>query len=72
MAFTMSGRARRIAFAALALLALLAFASPDRRADIAIRMQRIDDLSPQRLEAVLDIGIFAVSVLITWSKRLTT
>ncbi|MBN8812038.1 MULTISPECIES: hypothetical protein [Sphingomonas] len=54
------------------MLALLAFASPDRRADIAIRMQRIDDLSPQRLEAVLDIGIFAVSVLITWSKRLTT
>ena len=72
MAFTMSGRARRIAFGALAALALLAFASPNRRADIAIQMQRVDDLSPQRLEAVLDIGFFAGSVLITWSKRLTT
>jgi len=72
MGFTMSGRARKIAIGALAALALLAFASPDRRADIAIHMHRVDDLTPQRVEAVVDIGIFAISVLVTWSKRLTT
>lgn len=68
----MSGRARRNAFGALALLALIAFASSDRRADIEIRMQRVGDLSPERIEAVLDIGIVAISVLVTWSRRLAT
>jgi len=68
----MSGRAKKIAFGALAALALLAFASPNRRADIAVHMHRVDDLAPQRIEAVIDIGVFAISVLVTWSKRLTT
>lgn len=68
----MSGRAKKIAFGALAALALLAFTSPNRRADIAVHMHRVDDLTPQRIEAVVDIGVFAISVLVTWSKRLTT
>lgn len=52
------------------LLALITFL-PDRRADIAISVQRPDDIAPQRVQAVVDVGIVAVSVLVTWSKRLT-
>jgi hypothetical protein len=68
----MPGRARKIAFGALAVLSLLLLASPERRADIAIHLHRVDDVSPQRVEAAVDIGIVAISVLVTWSKRLTT
>jgi hypothetical protein len=72
MRVTMSGRARKIAFGALAALTLIAFASPNHRADISLQMHRVDDLAPQRIEAVVDIGVLAISVLVTWSKRLTT
>lgn len=68
----MSGRARKFALGALAVLALIPLASPDRRANFEIHMQRPDDLSPQRIEAAFEIGMVAVSVLITWSKRLTS
>ncbi|MEP9357921.1 hypothetical protein [Sphingomonas sp. KR3-1] len=57
---------------ALAMLALIPLASPDRRANFEIHMQRADDVSPQRVEAAFEIGLVAVSVLVTWSKRLTT
>ena len=57
-----------LAFGAAALL-LIALA-PDRRADIAIAMQRQGDASPQRVEAALDLGLVAISVLVTWSRRL--
>jgi hypothetical protein len=53
-----------------AALALLSF-MPDRRADIAISVQRPDDLAPQQVKAVVDLGLVAVSVLVTWSKHLT-
>jgi hypothetical protein len=72
MPFTMSGRAKKIALGALAVLALIPLASPDRRANLEIHMQRPDDLAPQRIEAAFEIGMVAVSVLITWSKRLTS
>lgn len=68
----MSGRTRKIVLGALAVLALIPLASPDRRANIEIHMQRPGDLAPQRLEAAFEIGMVAVSLLITWSKRLTT
>jgi hypothetical protein len=66
----MTQRNRRIVAIGAALLALLAFV-PDRRADIAISIQRPDDVAPQRVQAVVDVGLVAVSVLVTWSKHLT-
>ena len=66
----MTQRVRRIVAIGAVALALLAFV-PDRRADIAISIQRPDDVAPQRVQAVVDVGVVAVSVLVTWSKRLT-
>ncbi|RYD52556.1 MAG: hypothetical protein EOP60_10045 [Sphingomonadales bacterium] len=53
----------------VALLALIAFA-PDREASFAISMQRVGDPAPQKIEAAVDLGLVAVSVLVTWSRRL--
>jgi hypothetical protein len=55
---------------AAALLALAAFSSSPPRADIRILAHQSGDRTPQRMQAAIDVGIFAVSVLITWSKRL--
>ncbi|MES2988547.1 MAG: hypothetical protein V4808_11630 [Pseudomonadota bacterium] len=49
-------------------LLLLSFAN-DRRADISIAMARHGDPSPYKVEAALDLGVVAVSVLVTWSER---
>jgi hypothetical protein len=67
----MSGRARNIAIAALALIALCLVAAPHRRAEFALQMHRMDDVAPQRVQAVVDLGVVAISVLVTWSRRLT-
>jgi hypothetical protein len=72
MSFTMSSRARKFALGAFAAVALLPLAAPDRHANLHINMERPGDTAPQRLEAAFHIGLVAVSVLVTWSKRLTT
>ena len=66
----MTQRRRTILIAAVAALGLIAFASPDHRADIRILTHRAGDLDPQRAQAVVDIGLASISVLVTWSKRL--
>jgi hypothetical protein len=63
-------RNRRILLAAVGMVALVALASPGHRADIRIVAHQPGDLSPQRAQAVLDLGVASVSVLVTWSKRL--
>lgn len=55
---------------ALAALAFCAFATAPHRADIAILTHRQGDLAPERVEAVVDVGSLAVSVLVTWSRHL--
>lgn len=67
----MPSRRRKIAIAAVAGLALAALASHDHRADIEILTHRAGDSAPQRMQAVIDLGVIAVSVLVTWSGRLT-
>lgn len=62
-------RNRIIVMLGAAALLLISLAT-DRRADIAVALQRQGDPSPQRVEAVVDIGLVAVSVLVTWSRRL--
>ena len=63
-------RSRTVLIAAAALLAFLMLASPDHRADIRILAHRPGDLAPQKAQAIVDIGLASVSVLVTWSKRL--
>ncbi|MDP5281296.1 hypothetical protein Q9Q95_20390 [Sphingomonas sp. DG1-23] len=63
-------RNRIVLIASAAALALLAWASPDHRADIRILAHRPGDLAPQKAQAIIDIGLASVSVLVTWSKRL--
>ena len=66
----MSKRRGRIVIAGAALLALVALASPDRTAGIEIHAHNQGDRAPQQMQAVVDLGVFAFSLLITWSKRL--
>lgn len=61
---------RRILIAAVAALGLIAFAAPDHRADIRILTHNPGDLDPQKAQAVVDLGLASISVLVTWSKRL--
>ena len=63
-------RRHTILVAAGAALALLALASPDHRADIKILTHRPGDVAPQKAQAVVDLGLASISVLVTWSKRL--
>ena len=60
---------RTLVIGAAGLLALAAFASPPQ-ADIRILTHSQADRTPQRMQAALDLGVFAVSVLVTWSERL--
>jgi len=53
----------------VAALALLALVSPHNRADIRILTHDKSDLSPHKMQAVIDLGIVAVSVLYTWTSK---
>jgi len=63
-------RSRTFLIAATAALAFVVIASPDHRADIRILAHHPGDLAPQKAQAIVDIGLASVSVLVTWSKRL--
>lgn len=63
-------RNRRILGLAVVVLALIALAMPERRADIRILTHDQGDHAPQRIQAAIDLGGLAVSVLITWTRRL--
>ncbi|AJP72973.1 hypothetical protein [Sphingomonas hengshuiensis] len=63
-------RRNRIILAGAAALALVAFASPQHRASIQILAHDQGDVSPRRIQAVVDLGLVGVSVLVTWSRRL--
>jgi hypothetical protein len=60
---------RRIALAggAAALLALVAMPGPT--ADIRILTHDVTDTAPHKVQAAIDVGVFAVSLLYTWSER---
>ncbi len=62
-------RDRRIGLlVAAALLLTLSVRHPT--ADIRIITHDRTDLTPQRVQAALDLGVFAVSVLVTWTRHL--
>ncbi|MFL9841245.1 hypothetical protein ABS767_09745 [Sphingomonas sp. ST-64] len=60
---------RRIALAAggASLLAIGAIAHPS--ADIHIITHEASDISPRKVQAAVDVGVMAVSVLYTWTER---
>ena len=62
-------RRRKIVIAGAAALALLALTAKHPRADIQILTHQAGDLSPRKLQAAVDTGMFAVSVLVTWSRQ---
>lgn len=64
-------RKRKIAIAGVAALALLGLTAHPPHANIEILTHRAGDLSPQKMQAAIDIGLFAVSVLVTWSRHFT-
>ncbi|MBB5709726.1 hypothetical protein [Sphingomonas xinjiangensis] len=66
----MTKRVRTLMWAGLAGIALIAIAAPPHRADITIVTHHQGDLSPQRMQAVVDLGIVGFSFLLTWSKQL--
>jgi hypothetical protein len=62
-------RDRRIAVTVIvALLFIIALRHPS--ADIRIITHDQADRAPQRVQAAIDVGVFAVSVLVTWTRRL--
>jgi|GEM_PF-500535 len=66
----MDTRRGRIVVAGLAALALFALVSPHNRADIRILTHDKSDLSPHKLQAAIDVGIVAISVLVTWTAKI--
>lgn len=61
-------RNRRIAlFGALALVMVAATRHPS--ADLRILLHDPSDLAPHRVQAAIDLGVMAVSVLITWTSH---
>ena len=61
-------RNRRIAiFVALALLVVAAMRHPS--ADLRIQLHDPADLAPHRVQAAIDVGVMAVSVLVTWTSH---
>jgi hypothetical protein len=61
-------RNRRAAmFLALVLVATVALRHPS--ADLRIQLHDPGDLTPHRVQAALDLGVMAVSVLVTWTSH---
>ena len=48
---------------------LLALAARHPSADIRILTHAADDRAPHRIQAALDLGVVAVSLLVTWTGR---
>lgn len=67
----MRSRVRDFLITGAALLAAVSFAAPDHQATIRILTHDPRDLAPQQVQAAVDLGLVGVSVLVTWSRRLT-
>lgn len=63
-------RNRRMNVVLLAALVLAFAAVRHPSADIRILTHDVGDRSPVRVQAAIDLGVVAVSVLVTWTKRL--
>jgi hypothetical protein len=67
----MMSRHKRLLLIAGAIALVVAIARPPRpHADLEILTHRAGDTAPQQVHAAIDLGILAVSVLVTWSRQL--
>lgn len=53
----------------LALVALAVFAARPASADLRVLMHHSGDPAPHQISAVVDLGVVALSLLITWSTK---
>ena len=60
-------RRTRVAMVAGALIVLVAARQPS--ADIRILTHDRGDTTPARFQAAVDVGLMAVSILVTWTSR---
>lgn len=60
---------RRPALLVICALVLIAMAVRHPSADIRVLTHDAGDQSPQQVRAAIDIGVMAVSVLVTWSSK---
>ena len=67
----MDKRRIRIAAAGIAALALFAIVSPHNRADIRILTHDKSDHDPVTMRAAVDLGLVAVSIVVTWTAGLS-
>jgi hypothetical protein len=58
---------RIVAFAVLTVLMVAAMRHPS--ADLRIQLHDPADLAPHRVQAAVDLGVLAVSVLVTWTSH---
>ncbi|KTF70388.1 hypothetical protein ACNFJ7_10960 [Sphingomonas sp. HT-1] len=52
-------------------VALVALQAERPRADFQILTHRAGDMAPQKVQAAIDMGVVAVSVIVTWSRALS-
>lgn len=64
-------RNKRLLMIAGAIALVIAVVHPSRpHADLEILTHRAGDTAPQQVHAAIDLGILAISVLVTWSRQL--
>lgn len=64
-------RRKRLVLVAGVIALTLAIVRPQRpHADLEILTHRAGDSAPQQVHAAIDLGILAVSVLVTWSRQI--
>lgn len=66
----MSRFQRLVLVAGVIALALVVVRPQRPHADLAILTHRAGDSAPQQVHAAIDLGILAISVLVTWSRQL--
>jgi hypothetical protein len=62
-------RNRRIAMLAAFTLLMTIAVARHPTADLRIQLHDPADLAPHRVQAALDLGVMAVSVLVTWTSH---
>ncbi|WP_431471007.1 hypothetical protein [Sphingosinithalassobacter sp. LHW66-3] len=60
---------RRIVLTVMGLLLVAGLAMKPPSADIRILAHSADDSAPSRMQAGVNIGLLAVSLLVTWSSK---
>ena len=61
-----------LAIGAVAIVVMTVLSAPSApRADIRILTHDTADRAPRRVQAAIDLGVVAISVLVTWSGQLS-